>query len=462
MDVGKSKGGTMGLTYPMLIKMNYTAWSLKMKAFMEAHGVWDAVEPSNPKGTADERTDKIALVMIYQSIPEEILLSLAEKKKAKDAWVEIKTMTQGAERLKAAKVQNLTSEFESLSMNNTEFLDDFSIKLTGLVTKICAIGEDMKEAYVVKKPLCAMRAKFLQIMSTMEQFGDLETITVEEVVGSLKAHEERLNGQVENSEGQLMLIEEEWAKKENENGKLLLTKELWQRRVNKGGTDARNRVGRDKSRKKCYNCNIYGHYVAEYRKPRRPREVKQESRQEAHLSQTEDDKPALLLAKHDKGDEVVMLNEIGVTPKLNTGASETGEGSNVWYLDNGASNHMTGDKSKFKKLDSTISGCVKFGDGSAVQIEGKGSIVFKCRNGEERILQEVYYIPTLHNNIISLRQLSETGNKVVLSGNYLWVYEQQGNLLIKVKKSHNRLYKLLVETIKPVCLLSKTKEDTRL
>lgn len=110
-------------------------------------------------------------------------------------------MSQGVEKVKAAKIQTLKSEFESLSMKDTEMLDDFCLKINGLVTNICALGEDMKEAYVVKKLLCAVPTKFLQIVSTMEQFGDLETMTVEEVIRSLKAHEERLNGQSDNSKG---------------------------------------------------------------------------------------------------------------------------------------------------------------------------------------------------------------------------------------------------------------------
>ena len=77
---------------------------------------------------------------------------------------------------------------------------------------------------------------------------------------------------------------------------------------------------------------------------------------------------------------------------------------------------MTDDKEKFEELNDKITGSVKFGDGSTVQIEGKGSIAFRCKNGEERVLREVYFIPSLRSNIISLGQLSEEGNKVVLIG----------------------------------------------
>lgn len=452
------------MSYPVLTKSNYTAWALKMRVIMQAHGVWEAIEPTDPKSTIEDRTDKIALAMIYQGIPEEMLLALAEKKKAKDAWEAIKTLCQGADRVKAAKAQTLKLEFETLNMKDDENLDDFCMKLNGLVTNIRALGEDIKETYVVKKLLRAVPSRFLQIASTLEQFGNIEKMTVEEIVGSLKAHEERMKGQTENTGGgQLLLTEEEWSKRETEKKKLLLTREEWLRKTNRGGveegTNQRGRGVRDKSKIKCYNCGIYGHYAVECRKPRRARETQQE----AHMVQADDDEPALLLAKFVKeDDEMVLLNEEGVKPKLIANDEGKKLGSNVWYLDNGASNHMTGEKAKFKVLNEGITGRVKFGDGSTVNIEGKGSIIFKCKNGEERTLREVYYIPTLHSNIISLGQLSEEGNKIVMNGTHLWVYEKQGGLLMKVKRSSNRLYKLIIENVEPTCLLAKSEEISRL
>lgn len=52
----------------------------------------------------------------------------------------------------------------------------------------------MEESYVVKKLLRAVPSKFLHITSTIEQFGDLKTMYVEEAMGSFKANEERLKG----------------------------------------------------------------------------------------------------------------------------------------------------------------------------------------------------------------------------------------------------------------------------
>jgi hypothetical protein len=40
----------------------------------------------------------------------------------------------------------------------------------------------------------------------------------------------------------------------------------------------------------------------------------------------------------------------------------------------------------FAYLDTKIHGTVRFGDGSAVEIEGWGTVVFNCKNGEHRAL----------------------------------------------------------------------------
>lgn len=148
-----------------------------------------------------------------------------------------------------------------------------------------------------------------------------------------------------------------------------------------------------------------------------------------------------------------------MTPRLGRDTGERVE-SNVWYLDNGASNHMTGHRSKFRDLDEGVTGRVRFGDGSTVDIKGKGTVYFKCKNVDELAFKEVYYIPELCNNIVSLGQLSEAGNEVLLKGEFMWIYGRQKKLIMKFKRSENRLYKILLETSNPGCLMSKVEDST--
>ncbi|XP_074362319.1 uncharacterized protein LOC141702553 [Apium graveolens] len=205
------------------------------------------------------------------------------------------------------------------------------------------------------------------------------------------------------------------------------------RKNNKGGADvslsqrARSnseyqsresgRNWRDKSKVRYFNCGAYGHYAAECKKPRRDKDQKEE----VNMVQMQDDEPALLMTEFEENNEKVML--------------------------------LNEDKSWTRTLQGT-----NFGDGSVMHIKGKGSVILCCKNGGERILREVNYIPTLCNNIISLGQMSEEGNKVILNGEYLWVYDKENLLLMKVKRSMNRLYKIIIDSRKSSCLLSKCDE----
>ena len=73
-----------------------------------------------------------------------------------------------------------------------------------------------------------------------------------------------------------------------------------------------------------------------------------------------------------------------------------------WYLDTSAKHHMIGRREFFSDLDSDMKGSIKFGDASAVEIKGVGSIIFKAKTGEDRLLTSMYYIPSLRNSIISI------------------------------------------------------------
>nr|KAJ0194783.1 hypothetical protein LSAT_V11C700360190 [Lactuca sativa] len=94
-----------------------------------------------------------------------------------------------------------------------------------------------------------------------------------------------------------------------------------------------------------------------------------------------------------------------------------------------------------------------------VRIEGKGSVVFKCKDGGCRKLDEVYYIPDLCSNIISLGQLAEGGDEIKIKDPFLWVHDSIGKLLMKVRRSCNRLYKIELEEITPTCLVAKIDES---
>jgi hypothetical protein len=116
---------------------------------------------------------------------------------------------------------------------------------------------------------------------------------------------------------------------------------------------------------------------------------------------------------------------------------------------------MTGDKEKFNELDLNITGKVRFGDGSAVSIVGKGSVLFQSRNSSDQwLVHDVYYIPQLKTNMLSLGQLTETGYRINLDDDWLEVIDKVSDrLMMKVDRSANSLYKIELKLAKPVCLM---------
>ena len=121
-----------------------------------------------------------------------MLAQFDNKVTAKETWESLRTMNVGVERVKKAKIQMLKREFEILMMQEEDFVANFAAKLTRLVANMRSLGEKIAEGIIVSKLLRATPAKYDPIMSSIEQFGDLDTMTLDEAIGSLRIHEDKL------------------------------------------------------------------------------------------------------------------------------------------------------------------------------------------------------------------------------------------------------------------------------
>ena len=132
---------------------------------------------------------------------------------------------------------------------------------------------------------------------------------------------------------------------------------------------------------------------------------------------------------------------------------------NTWYLDNGASNHMCGDKLKLASIDEKVQGNVSFRDFSKIQIYGKCTILISSRNMSHRLIHDVYYVPKLKSNILSLGQLLEKGYEINMKNRCLWLKDQSEILIVKVYMSKNRMFLLNFKTIEVKCLKVDMRDE---
>nr|GFA69868.1 putative zinc finger, CCHC-type [Tanacetum cinerariifolium] len=115
------------------------------------------------------------------------------------------------DRVRTARVATLKRELEGLRMKEGELVDDCATKLSGLVSKLRSLGHEVEEEELVRRVLDAMQKSFLQIVASIEQCFELDTMLFDEAVGRLKAYEERLktHGEKEREQGQLLWVSEQ-------------------------------------------------------------------------------------------------------------------------------------------------------------------------------------------------------------------------------------------------------------
>ncbi|KAL6530809.1 hypothetical protein OROGR_014669 [Orobanche gracilis] len=208
-----SKGGSISYQVSVLNPMNYSVWTIKVKSIMDAHGIWETVEPRALGEEADPKKKKQALAFLFQAMPGYMILQMAGYTDPKQMWYGLKTHYLGVDRVRTAPLATLKRELEVLRMKEGETVDDFVTKLSGLASRARSLGYELGEVDLVKRLLDSTSKSFLQIVASIEQCFELDSMLFDEVVGRLKAYEKRIR-ETEKSEdlqGGLMLTIEEKA-----------------------------------------------------------------------------------------------------------------------------------------------------------------------------------------------------------------------------------------------------------
>jgi hypothetical protein len=274
--------------------------------------------------------------------------TLVVKKTVKDAWDAVKMMWVEVDRVHEATTERLRKEFEAIAFHDGETLDAFGMWITTLINNIQSLGDTVEEVKVMQKILHEVPERYGQMACSIETLLDLNTISVVELLGCLRSSDGRAGATVPatGTGNILLLTEEEWVacRKQREQGSGSNggnPKNKGKGKQQNQGRDAGRNGDRDMMKVKCYNCNKFAnHFSRNCPEPRR------EHKERANLVQGQAEEPALLLASvcavtamTEHAVEHILLNEecSQAQPMANGKSCDT-----AWFLDTGASNHMSG------------------------------------------------------------------------------------------------------------------------
>nr|GEX07979.1 zinc finger, CCHC-type [Tanacetum cinerariifolium] len=107
--------GNISLQCPKLTETNYTIWALMMETILKAYGLWKVIDEIDGKketggkqeAAIDEKAENTAKGMIFQTLPQDMLMQVAQYTTAKEVWNSIKVKHLGADLVQKARLQTL-------------------------------------------------------------------------------------------------------------------------------------------------------------------------------------------------------------------------------------------------------------------------------------------------------------------------------------------------------------------
>jgi len=105
----------------------------------------------------------------------------------------LSTNYKGDDKIKRLRLQTLRRQYELLQMEITETIDVYINKVLAFTNQMKTNGETHSEQAKVEKILRSLTPRFEHVVAAIEEANDISKMTVRLLLGSLRAHEQRMN-----------------------------------------------------------------------------------------------------------------------------------------------------------------------------------------------------------------------------------------------------------------------------
>lgn len=346
---------------PLFDGSNYYFWKGKMELFLRSqdNDMWAVITngdfvPTNKEGavkaksawSADEKAQVLlnskARLFLSCALTMEESERVDECVTAKEVWDTLKIHHEGTSHVKETRIDIGVRKFEIFEMNEDENIDEMYSRFTSIVNELRSLGKTYTTHDRIRKILRCLPSTWRPMVTAITQAKDLNSLALEDLIGSLKAHETLLQDDKPSRKGKMVALkasqseqkdafpqneeteeanEEENIQGEAEDELALITKKI-QRMMRRRDQIKKyfpnkkdNSKGEiDKSQVTCFGCNKLGHYKNECPLNKKSQKKSPYSKSmftwdDLEESKDEDTEANMVLMADSESEEVILINQ---------------------------------------------------------------------------------------------------------------------------------------------------------
>ncbi|XP_019451739.1 PREDICTED: uncharacterized protein LOC109353832 [Lupinus angustifolius] len=170
-------------------------------AYQEVREVVEEGYPELAEGATDalrvvhrenKKKDNKAMFFLHQCVDNAHFEKIASVENSREAWQILEKCNEGENQLKKVRLQTLRRQYELMQMEINEKVAEFFNRVIALTNLMKASGELITDQTIIEKILRTLAPKFDHIVVAIEESKNLAILKVEELQGSLEAHEQRM------------------------------------------------------------------------------------------------------------------------------------------------------------------------------------------------------------------------------------------------------------------------------
>jgi len=399
-------------TVAKLNNSNYQVWKFKVKMLLIRDDLWTVVRDDTPDPVPDgwDRKDEKAQCTISLTVEDNQLVHICNCTNAKDMWKELQKVH---ERSNLSIKMYLRKKLYKIKLQSDQNMQEYISAALQLVEQLRGVGEEVTDQQVATLLLCGLPDEYETLITALEAREEDE-LTLEYVKNKLvDAYKRKKDCEADSTE-----LKTESAMY---SGNM---------RPNNHMNNRHNHQNKERETRTCFVCKKPGHLKKDCRVWKARMEQENKEPKPKHKA-----KNAISTRLHDSDNDDVNHGcfTIGI-----------GQMTSDWFIDSGATTHMTNNLSFFEVLDQTKTDNIYIANGTSIKADGIGDGYLDCTldNGTmHRIkVKDVLYVPTLTGNLLSVKKLTSKGKKVEFTDNQCFI--RHNKKLLAVGKLESNLYKL--------------------